>query len=201
MPPVESTLVPLGTPAPDFDLPDYSGRGPIGRQVALGDFASSPVLVVMFICNHCPFVHHVLGEIARLGRDLAGKGIAVVAINANDARQYPDDAPERMTEVAREHGFMFPYLFDETQEVARAYRAACTPDFFVYDPLRRLTYRGQLDDSRPKSDVPVTGADLRRAIDLTMAGDVVPEPHRPSIGCSIKWKPGTGPAAAQPQHE
>ena len=194
MPPVESNLVPLGSPAPDFDLPDFSGLTDRGRRLTLGDFADSPVLVVMFICNHCPFVHHVLPEISRLGRDLAGKGFAVVAINPNDVERYPDDRPEKMTELAREHGFTFPYLFDESQEVAKEYDAACTPDFFVYGPGRRLEYRGQLDDSRPKSDEPLTGWDLRRAIDLVLAGQPVPEPHKPSIGCSIKWKPGNEPA-------
>jgi thiol-disulfide isomerase/thioredoxin len=197
MPPVESNLVPLGSLAPDFDLPDYSGLTDLGRRLSLGDFADSPVLVVMFICNHCPFVHHVLPEISRLGRDLAGKGFAVVAINPNDVERYPDDRPEKMTELAREHGFTFPYLFDESQEVAKAYGAACTPDFFVYDPGRRLAYRGQLDDSRPGADEPVTGADLRRAIDFVLAGQPAPEPHKPSIGCSIKWKPGNEPAWAR----
>lgn len=193
MPPVESNLVPLGTPAPDFDLPDYSGLTDLGRRLSLSDFADSPVLVVMFICNHCPFVHHVLEEISRFGRDMAGKGFAVVAINPNDVERYPDDRPEKMTELSREHGFTFPYLFDETQEVAKAYGAACTPDFFVYDPARRLAYRGQLDDSRPKTDEPVTGADLRRAVDFVLMGQPAPEPHKPSIGCSIKWKPGNEP--------
>ncbi|MFG0284569.1 MAG: thioredoxin family protein [Phycisphaerales bacterium JB039] len=198
MPPAQSTLVPLGSVAPDFDLPDYSGNGRIGRQVAIGDFAESPLLLAMFICNHCPFVLHVLPELARLGRDLAGKGFAIVAINPNDVERYPDDRPEKMTELAREHGLVFPYLFDRTQAVAMAYRAACTPDFFLYDAGRRLVYRGQLDDARPRSDEPVTGADLRRAIDLTLAGEPVPEPHRPSIGCSIKWKPGAEPDYARP---
>ena len=197
MPPAQSTLAPLGSAAPDFDLPDYSGAGPVGRPVALGDFAESPVLLVMFICNHCPFVLHVLPEIARLGRDLAGKGFAAVAINPNDIDRFPDDRPEKMTDLAREHGLVFPYLFDETQEIAKAYRAACTPDFFVYGPGRRLAYRGQLDDSRPKSDEPVTGADLRRAIGLVLAGEPVPEPHQPSLGCSIKWKPGAEPEYAR----
>jgi peroxiredoxin len=192
-----STMIELGTEAPDFVLPD---AGDNNALVALQDYRQAPVLVVMFICNHCPFVKHVVDELARLGRDCKSKGIAVVAINSNDVSMYPDDSPGKMAELAKEHGFVFPYLFDETQEVAKAYGAACTPDFFIFDRSRRLFYRGQLDDSRPvkyqPEAIPVTGKDLREAINLCLLGGSAPGKQLPSLGCNIKWKPGNEPVYA-----
>jgi peroxiredoxin len=184
-----STMLELGTPAPAFSLPDTDGT-----MVSIDDFAAAPALLVMFICNHCPFVKHVRAELARLGRDYGARGVAIVAINANDAEQYPDDAPPAMRRERAEAGYTFPYLFDETQQVAAAYRAACTPDFYLFDGDRRLVYRGQLDDSRPGSDVPVTGSDLRAALDKVLDGRPVPAEQKPSLGCNIKWKPGGEPA-------
>jgi peroxiredoxin len=183
-----STMLALGTKAPDFRLPDTDGR-----TVALSDFAGRKALVVMFICNHCPFVKHVQSELARLGRDCEEKGVGVVAISSNDVEQYPDDGPEAMKEEKARAGYAFPYLFDETQEVAQAYRAACTPDLFLFDAEGRLVYRGQLDDSRPGNGVPVTGKDLRAAIDAVIAGRPVDERQRASLGCNIKWRPGREP--------
>jgi thiol-disulfide isomerase/thioredoxin len=183
-----STMLPLGTAAPDFNLVEPSS----GRTRSLGHF-KSPTLVVMFICNHCPFVIHVRDEITRLAREYAPRGVDFVAINSNDTDAYPQDGPEKMAELVRENGWKFPFLLDETQAVARAYHAACTPDFFVFDAARGLRYRGQLDDSRPSNGRPVTGADLRAAIDAVMAGKPAPEPQRPSIGCNIKWKRGSEP--------
>jgi peroxiredoxin len=183
-----STMLPLGTQAPDFSLPD-----PSGRVVSLADLAGSPAYVVMFITNHCPYVKHVQAELADLAREYQARGVAIVAINSNDIEAYPDDRPERMAEVARATGFTFPYLYDETQAVAQAYHAACTPDFFVFDRDRRLAYRGQLDGSRPANDVPVTGGDLRAAIDAVMAGTPLSMDQAPSLGCNIKWKPGNEP--------
>jgi hypothetical protein len=151
------------------------------------------VLVVMFICNHCPYVKHIRRELALVTQDLAGRGVAIVGIQSNDAASYPDDAPDKMAEEARTVGYMFPYLYDEGQDVAKAYRAACTPDFFVFDADRRLAYRGQFDDSRPSSGTPVTGADLRAAVDAVLTGEPVPDPQLPSMGCNIKWKPGNEP--------
>ncbi|MBL9031061.1 MAG: thioredoxin family protein [Phycisphaerae bacterium] len=189
---VPSTMLPLGTPAPAFRLPD-----PSGRVWSLDDFAGSRALLVMFLCNHCPFVKHVRAELARLGRDYAERGVGIVAISANDIEKYPDDSPAKMAEEARAAGYTFPYVFDETQEVAKAYRAACTPDFYVFDGARRLVYRGQLDDSRPPkggaTPVPVTGADLRAALAAVLAGKPVAAKQMPSIGCNIKWKPGNEP--------
>jgi peroxiredoxin len=179
-------MLPLGTPAPDFSLPDTEGN-----QVALADFKDVRALLVMFICNHCPYVKHVRHGLQRLGSDLQARGVAVVGINSNDAAAYPDDAPDKMKSEKRAAGYTFPYLFDETQAVARAYRAACTPDFFLFGPDRRLVYRGQMDDSRPGNDVPVTGRDLRAAVDALLAGRPVPAAQKPSMGCNIKWKPGT----------
>jgi peroxiredoxin len=184
-----STMLPLGTAAPDFTLPDTEG----GR-VALADFRDAPALLVMFICNHCPFVKHVRHELARIGEEYGRRGAAVVAISSNDAEAYPADAPPRMREEKAEAGYSFPYLFDETQEVAGAYRAACTPDFFVFDGDHRLVYRGQLDDSRPGNGVPVTGADLRAALDALLEGRPVPTEQKPSLGCNIKWRPGNEPS-------
>ncbi len=194
MPPATSTMLPLGTPAPDFALPDFGVRGEGGaRVVGLADLPARP-LVVAFICNHCPFVVHIQDELARLGRDCEAMGVSFIAINSNNAETHPDDGPAKMTDRAREAGYTFPYLFDESQRVARAFGAACTPDFYLFDGSRRLVYRGQLDESRPKNGLPVTGADLRAAIDAVVAGEPVNAVQRPSIGCSIKWKPGNEPA-------
>ena len=183
-----STMLPLGTRAPDFRLPDTDGR-----TVSLADYADAPALLVMFICNHCPYVKHVREELVRLARDYQPRGLAIVAINPNDAERYPDDSPVRMREEVVSAGYTFPYLYDETQEVAKAYKAACTPDFFLFDRERKLVYRGQLDDSRPNSGRPVTGADLRAAIDAVLEGRPVPQDQKPSTGCNIKWKPGNEP--------
>jgi peroxiredoxin len=185
-----STMLGLGTQAPDFRLPDTTAGG---KEVALADFHPAPALLVAFICNHCPFVQHVAGELAALSRDLPARGVAMVAISSNDVAAYPADSPEAMAQEAARQGWAFPYLYDETQEVAKAYRAACTPDFFLFDADRRLVYRGQLDASRPGNGVPVTGADLRAAVDAVLAGRPVPEDQRPSLGCNIKWKPGHEP--------
>jgi peroxiredoxin len=185
---VNSTMMPLGTPAPDFRLPDTSGR-----LVALSDFRDARALVVMFICNHCPYVKHVRNALADLGREYQPRGVAMVGINSNDVERYPADSPAKMAEEARAAGYVFPYLHDATQEVARAYRAACTPDFYVFDVGLRLVYRGQLDDSRPGNGVPVTGRDLRAALDAVLEGQPVPGTQKPSIGCNIKWKPGNEP--------
>ncbi|HTG46776.1 MAG TPA: thioredoxin family protein [Actinomycetota bacterium] len=185
-----STMLALGTPAPAFALPDVT----TGRTVSLDDFAGSEALLVMFICRHCPYVKHVRPEIARLARDLQGRPIAVVAISANDPETYPEDAPEGLAREAAEAGYVFPYLFDESQEVAKAYTAACTPDFFLFDRDRELVYRGQLDDSRPGNSTPVDGRDLRAAIDAVLDGRPVDPDQRPSVGCSIKWREGNEPA-------
>jgi peroxiredoxin len=178
----------LGSAAPAFALPNTNGR-----IVSLDTFASSPALVVMFICNHCPFVKHIRSELARLGRDFQKRGVAVVAINSNDAAKYPEDSPIKMKEEVEAAGYTFPYLYDETQGVAKAYRAACTPEFFLYDKNRKLVYRGQLDDSRPSNGLPVTGKDIRQALDAVLAGKPIPADQKPSIGCNIKWKPSNEP--------
>lgn len=187
--PTASTMLSLGTTAPDFALRDAT----TGGTVSLADFDDKPVVLVMFISNHCPYVRHVADELARLGRDYASQGVAVVAIGSNDVERYPDDAPARMVEFAAEHGFTFPYLYDETQDVARAYRAACTPDLFVFDTDRSLVYRGQLDGSRPSNDVPIDGRDLRAALDAALDGQPAVQPQLPSTGCNIKWKTGNEP--------
>ncbi|MDQ3557042.1 MAG: thioredoxin family protein [Gemmatimonadota bacterium] len=179
-----STMIPLGTPAPPFRLPDTEGG-----TVSLEDARGAPALLVMFICNHCPFVQHVRDELAALGRDYAPRGVAIVAISSNDAEAYPQDGPEAMRREREEARYDFPYLYDESQEVARAYRAACTPDFFLFYADLRLAYRGQLDDSRPGNRIPVTGRDLRAALDATLEGKPVPGEQKPSLGCNIKWKP------------
>lgn len=184
-----STMLPLGTKAPDFSLRDTVS----GSTVSLADFDKSQALLVMFICNHCPFVKHVADELAALGRDYGAKGVAIVAISSNDVKSHPNDGPEPMAAEARQRGYTFPYLFDATQEVAKAYRAACTPDFYVFDAGRKLVYRGQLDASRPDSGIPVTGADLRAALDAVLAGKSVAAEQRPSIGCNIKWTAGREP--------
>lgn len=183
-----STMLPLGTAVPDFKLMNVDGR-----EVALADFAGKPALLVMFMCNHCPFVVHVADELARLGSEYMGRGVAVVGINSNDTATHPADSPERMVAEAEERGYAFPYLFDETQEVAKSFRAACTPDFFLFDQDRKLVYRGQLDDSRPGSGVPVTGKDLRAALDSVLGGKKPADEQRASLGCNIKWKAGNAP--------
>lgn len=180
----ESTMLPLGTPAPDFQLPDVTS----GKTISLDQFKDKKALLVMFICRHCPFVKHVQDELARLGKDYAGKSFGIVAISSNDASAYPDDAPERLRQMAGELGFNFPLCYDESQETAKAYDAACTPDFYVFDEKRQLAYRGQLDDSRPGNGKPVTGHDLRKAIDDLLAGRSVPAEQMPSLGCNIKWR-------------
>ena len=183
-----STMLPLGTVAPDFSLPNIDGR-----SVSLADVAGEKGTVVMFICNHCPFVKHVADQLALLGRDALPRGIGLVAISSNDVSSHPADSPEQMVHEAEERGDPFPYLYDETQEVAKAYHAACTPDFYLFDAGRALVYRGQLDPSRPGSDVPVTGQDLRAAIDALLAGRPPIDEQIPSLGCNIKWKPGNEP--------
>jgi peroxiredoxin len=183
-----STMLPLGTIAPDFSLPNVDGR-----MVSLSDFQDAPALLVIFMCNHCPFVKHVASALAELAKEYQAKGVAVVGINSNDPVKYPADSPEQMVHEVEQRGYAFPYLFDETQEVAKAYRAACTPDFYVFDQQQRLVYRGQMDDSRPDSGRPVTGRDLRQALDAVLEGRPVPAEQKPSIGCNIKWKPGNEP--------
>lgn len=185
--------LPLAAPAPPFRLPDTSGR-----LVSLDDFAGRKALLVAFICNHCPFVVHVRSEFAKLAREAEAKGVGVVGINSNDVAAYPGDSPEKMREEVKRAGYSFPYLFDETQEVAKSYGAACTPDFFLFDSKRRLFYRGRMDDSTPGNDRKVTGADLRAAIDAVLAGAAPSPDAKPSIGCNIKWKPGNAPAYFQP---
>jgi len=177
-------MLPLGTTAPDFTLRDAVS----GLTMGLGELRSDVATVVMFICNHCPYVKHMQQELVRLAGTYRGRGVSFIAINANDADAYPEDAPEKMKEVAEAHGYGFPYLYDESQDVARAYHAACTPDFFVFDGDLKLAYRGQLDDSRPGNDIPVTGGDLRAALDAMLAGEPVSAGQKPSIGCGIKWK-------------
>lgn len=179
-----STMVPLRTATPDFCLPDVVS----GQTVSRANFTGGKPLLVMFICRHCPYVVHVQDELARIGRDFSPRGVAVVAISANDAVSHPDDAPEGLRRQAREAGFSFPYLYDETQAVARAFGAACTPDFFLFDGNQRLVYRGQLDDSRPGNGKPVTGRDLRAALEASLAGQKPSDVQRPSAGCNIKWK-------------
>jgi peroxiredoxin len=185
---VNSTMLPLGTPAPDFRL-----RSADGQMVARDDFGDAPALLVMFICNHCPYVKHIRNGLAAFARDYQPRGLAIVAINSNDVAAYPEDRPEKMAEEARAAGYVFPYLHDETQSVAHAYRAACTPDFYLFDRARRLVYRGQFDDSRPGSDRAVSGVDLRAAADAVLANRSVTTDQHPSIGCNIKWKPGAAP--------
>ncbi len=182
-------LLPLGSAAPDFKLVDVIDNS----ERTLMNFSDGRGLLVMFICNHCPFVIHVRPEFRRIGRDYGDQGIGIVAINSNDVANYPDDSPDKMRDLALEEDWNFPYLYDENQSVAKAYRAACTPDFFLFDGGHRLVYRGQLDGSRPGNDVPVNGSDLRAALDAVVAGTTIPEPQIPSLGCNIKWKPGNEP--------
>jgi peroxiredoxin len=184
-----STMLPLGTKAPAFTLTNVDGR-----SVTLSDFAGAPAYLIVFMCNHCPYVKHIATELARLGRDYQSRGVAVIGINSNDVGTHPADSPEQMVHESESRGYTFPYLFDETQKVAQAYKAACTPDFYVFDNQQRLVYRGQLDDSRPDSGISVTGRDLRAALDAVLAGKPVAEPQKPSIGCNIKWKAGQEPA-------
>ena len=186
---VPSTMLPLGTAAPDFSLPSADGE-----VVSLGQYGDAPALLVMFLCPHCPYVKHLRAGIAALVGDFQARGLAAVAINSNDIERFPADSPEGMAEEASQAGYTFPYLFDETQEVAKAYQAACTPDFFLFDGDRRLAYRGQFDGSRPGSGTPVTGEDLRRATAAVIDGRPVPTAQVPSVGCNIKWKPGNEPA-------
>lgn len=183
-----STMLDLGTVAPDFHLPDINGK-----LVSRDDFKSAPALLVMFICNHCPYVKHIQYGLVQLAKDYQPKGVTIVAINSNDAEKYPDDSPAKMREEARAAGYTFPYLFDATQAVAQAYRAACTPDFFLFDKNFKLAYRGQFDAARPKNAEPVTGRDMRAALDALLAGRMPSADQVPSVGCNIKWKPGNEP--------
>ncbi len=185
-----STMLPLGTEAPDFALPEPA----TGRTVSRDDFSDARALLVVVLSNHCPFVKHIADGLASFGREYQEKGVAIVAINANDVAKYPDDAPDRMVEEIQRRGYTFPYLFDESQEVVKAYEAACTPDFFLFDGDRRLAYRGQFDASRPSLPTPVTGEDLRAACDAVLEGRALPEAQIPSVGCNIKWKPGNAPS-------
>ncbi|MDX2213360.1 MAG: thioredoxin family protein [Oculatellaceae cyanobacterium bins.114] len=184
-----STMLPLGTLAPDFQLTDVGS----GKSISLATFADKKALLVMFICRHCPFVKHVQQQLAHLGHDYVTQSLGIVAISANDAEKYPEDAPDRLQDMAKTLGFTFPVCYDESQTVAKAYTAACTPDFFVFDGDRHLVYRGQLDSSRPGNGAPVTGKDLRAAIDAVLADQVVSVEQQPSIGCNIKWKAGNAP--------
>jgi thiol-disulfide isomerase/thioredoxin len=183
-----SFMLPLGTEAPSFSLTDVQS----GATKTLDDFDSG-ALLVMFICNHCPYVKHVQDGLVELGKDYEAADMDIVAISSNDVDQYPDDAPDKLAATAAERGYRFPVLYDANQQAAKDYRAACTPDFFLFDGDRRLVYRGQFDGSRPNSDIPVTGEDLRAAIDAVLAGDPVPGDQRPSMGCGIKWRPGNQP--------
>lgn len=187
-----STMLELGTLAPDFSLPDTEGN-----IVSLGDFKDALAFLVIFMCNHCPFVKHVLKPMVELIKEYQEKGVTVVGINSNDVVNYPEDRPEMMAKISKEAGFTFPYLYDETQEVAKAYHAACTPDFFLFDGERKLVYRGQMDDSRPGNNAPITGADLRGALDAVLKGKQIPTEQKPSIGCNIKWKRGNEPEYAK----
>ncbi len=184
-----STMLALGTQAPDFRLPDVFSR----KTVSLADFSGKKALLVMFICQHCPFVKHIKNELVALGEDYVSSDLGILAISANDAQKYPDDAPESLKAMVAELGLDYSVCYDETQEVAKAYTAACTPDFFLFDAEQKLVYRGQLDDSRPSNSKPVTGADLRAAIDSVLAGKPVESEQKPSIGCNIKWKSGNEP--------
>jgi peroxiredoxin len=184
-----STMHSLGTQAHPFRLTDVR----TGKPVSLDDFRASKALLVAFLCNHCPFVKHVQSGLVSLARDAAKRGVAVVGISSNDVNDYPQDGPTAMAEEAKRAGYDFPYLFDETQEVAKAYRAACTPDFFLFDAKRRLVYRGRMDDARPGNDLPVTGAELRAAIDALLASKPISADQKSSVGCNIKWKRGSEP--------
>ncbi|HUF09511.1 MAG TPA: thioredoxin family protein [Rhodothermales bacterium] len=191
---VPSTMRELGTEATEFTLPD-----PYGNLVSLSDFDDAGALLVVFMCNHCPYVINIQHVLASFAREMMPKGLAMVGINSNDVDRYPEDSPERMKDEVERVGYPFPYLFDESQEIARAYDAACTPDFFLYDKDRRLVYRGQFDDSRPRNGIEPSGADLRAAVEAALEGRPVPEKQIPSIGCNIKWKPGNEPVPTLPQ--
>lgn len=186
-------MLPLGTPAPDFSLSDTDGN-----TVSLADFKDAKALLVIFMCNHCPYVKHVAPELQKLAAEYEAKGVAVVGISSNDADNYPEDSPAKMAEEKASRGYTFPYLYDADQSVAKAYHAACTPDFYVFDAGQRLVYRGQMDGSRPNSDRPVTGADLRTALDSVLSTGKAPEAQTPSIGCNIKWKAGNEPEYFNP---
>lgn len=183
-----STMLPLGTTAPDFELPD-----PSGKIISLADFKDKPALLIIFMCNHCPYVKHIRAGLAQLARDYVPRSVAIVGISANDVANYPEDSPAKMAQEVKSAGYIFPYLYDESQAVAKAYRAACTPDIYLFDRQRRLVYRGQFDESRPGSGIPVTGKDLRAALDAVLAGKPVSADQKASIGCNIKWKPGNEP--------
>ena len=189
-----STMLPLGTQAPNFSLVNVDGR-----TVSAKDFQDASAMLVIFMCNHCPFVIHVAEELANLANEYQQKGVAVVGISSNDVENFPQDSPEQMVHEAEQRGYTFPYLYDEDQQVARAYRAACTPDFFVFDAAQQLVYRGQMDNSRPDSGIPVTGGDLRNALDAVLAQGPVPQDQKPSIGCNIKWKEDAAPEYFDPQ--
>jgi peroxiredoxin len=191
MPEAISAMLPLGTKAPQFRLPD-----PHGKLVSSEDFKGAPALLVVFLCNHCPYVKHVQSTFAALAREYQERGARIVAISSNDVEAFPEDGPEKMAEEIVSAGYTFPYLYDESQEVAQAYRAACTPDFFLFDRDARLVYRGQFDGSRPKNNVPVTGADLRAALDAVLEGRPVSSDQKPSVGCNIKWKGGNAAKSA-----
>ena len=183
-----STMLPLDTAAPDFKLPDTNGK-----TISLADLRDKPALLVLFICNHCPYVKHIRAGLAQLARDYQLRGVAIVGINSNDMENYPEDSPAKMKAEVKSAGYMFPYLYDETQAVAKAYRAACTPDIYLFDEKQKLVYRGQFDDSRPGNGVPVTGTDLRAALDAVLAGKPVSQNQKASMGCNIKWKAGNAP--------
>jgi peroxiredoxin len=183
-----STMLPLGTKAPNFSLPNVDGK-----TVSLADFKGAKAYLIVFMCNHCPYVIHVSPELAKLAREYQQRGVAVVGINSNDVTSHPDDSPKRMAAEVKSRSYTFPYLFDESQKVAHAYRAACTPDFYVFDKDQKLAYRGQLDSSRPDSGIPLSGQDLRAALDAVLAGKPVSSDQKPSIGCNIKWRPGNEP--------
>lgn len=188
-----STMLPLGTEAPNFSLPDFDGK-----MVSRDDFRDRRGILVVFMCNHCPYVKHVAPELARLANDYLAKGVAVVGISSNDAEAYPDDAPDKMKQEAATQGYRFPYLYDESQQVAQAYNAACTPDFFLFDSALKLVYRGQLDDTRPKQGILPNGKDLRAALDAMLGNQAIPGPQKPSVGCNIKWKVGAEPTYFNP---
>jgi peroxiredoxin len=183
-----STMLPIGTTAPDFRLPDTNGK-----IISLADFKNAPALLVIFMCNHCPYVIHIRAGLARLARDYIPRGVGIVGINSNDVEEYPDDSPAKMKSEVKDAGYIFPYLYDESQAVAKSYCAACTPDFFLFDRGRRLVYRGQFDDSRPGNEIPVTGKDLRAALDAVLTDKSVSPNQKASIGCNIKWKAGKEP--------
>jgi peroxiredoxin len=185
---VTSIMLPLGTEAPAFQLPDTQGK-----TISISDFRDAPALLVVFMCNHCPYVKHIRESLVELVKEYQAKGVAVVAINANDVDAYPDDSPELMARDAETYGYTFPYLYDQTQQVARAYKAACTPDFYLFDRDRRLVYRGQIDSSRPGNDKPLSGEDLRAALEAVLTGGQISAQQKPSMGCNIKWKPGNEP--------